>query len=816
MKKFSAAFIAFIVLIVLSINSFAQPLTLIYDGSVHNYTGANYSIKVNGERVEAEIPAVIINDRSLVPARAIFEKLGATVLWDAAAQKVSVSLNGINIELKINSSQALVNNKAVILDTPAKIINDRTTVPIRFVGEQLNMKVGWLPEQSLITIDNAASTGAGSLKDIKYSINKNVCEVQINLDSYQNYKTMTLSNPDRIVIDIPNIKSTEKHQIINVNSTSVKAIRYAQLDADTAKQAKLASDTLRVVLDVIGNPKFEVVERTGQLAIATTGSSLVVSRGDLDRRTQPGSNELAVEHFVKSDYDEIVMSVNEYKNYNIIQLADKNQIVVDIPNAIVPGQQQRESVNSGIVQSISYTQTENNSATVVIDLEGQPQYQVIEEIGRLILRITPGSDNNIKQDSRPQSPDNSQTSGDKQPTNTDLNIKYSQQGGFDDIAISINSYKGYYVSTIKQPNRIVIDIPYSNGPRGEQKIDVNSKLTQSVRYAQYTKDILRVVADVKGIPEYEVLEQNGQLVMRVKNCKYKNLDYQNTGDRVCLILDGAKLTAGGNKLSTSYTEKYDTSGKKYTITFKNNLADLDNEFMKINDALMDSIEIIRDSQQTSIVFNAKDKFLYNVFTRPEVNNTAITILKPASKADKLVVIDPGHGGAETGAIYSNLYEKDLNLDIALRLNALLKSKNIKTYIIRENDSFVGLYERAYIANNLNASLFLSIHNNAYYASSKGTETLYYTPDSSSTGFTSKKLAQLIQTSLVSTLSTFDRKIVSRPNLVVLKATTMPAALAEIAFMTNSEDRANLQKEEFKQKAASTLCDSIIKALDEIK
>lgn len=164
----------------------------------------------------------------------------------------------------------------------------------------------------------------------------------------------------------------------------------------------------------------------------------------------------------------------------------------------------------------------------------------------------------------------------------------------------------------------------------------------------------------------------------------------------------------------------------------------------------------------------------------------------------------------------NLYEKDLNIDIALRLNALLKSKNIKTYIIRDDDSYVALYERAYIANNLNASLFISIHNNAYYASSKGTETLYYTPNPNAPGFNSKNFAQIIQNSLVNTLGTYDRKTVSRPNLVVLKGTAMPATLAEVAFMTNSEDKAKLQTVIFRQKAAEALCDSIIKALNELK
>ena len=108
-----------------------------------------------------------------MPARAIFEKLGATVSWDSTTQKVAVSLNGKNIALIINSDNAVVDNKTVKLDVPAKIINNRTMFPMRFVGEELGMKVDWLPEKSLITIDNIPTADPISLTDVSYSTTNN-------------------------------------------------------------------------------------------------------------------------------------------------------------------------------------------------------------------------------------------------------------------------------------------------------------------------------------------------------------------------------------------------------------------------------------------------------------------------------------------------------------------------------------------------------------------------------------------------------------------------------------------------------------------
>jgi len=155
-------FVLFVAM-VLVFNSFtmcAEALKLTYDGKVHEYTGNIYTLKVDGEVVNSDLPPIIINGRSLVPVRAIFEKLGAKVGWDAASKKVTISYDSNTIELKINDVNALVNGTKVAMEVPAKIINDRTVVPVRFVGEQLGMEVGWNAEKGEITLDSGKSVVA--------------------------------------------------------------------------------------------------------------------------------------------------------------------------------------------------------------------------------------------------------------------------------------------------------------------------------------------------------------------------------------------------------------------------------------------------------------------------------------------------------------------------------------------------------------------------------------------------------------------------------------------------------------------------------
>lgn len=404
-------------------------------------------------------------------------------------------------------------------------------------------------------------------------------------------------------------------------------------------------------------------------------------------------------------------------------------------------------------------------------------------------------------------------------------IAFAKRGANDEVSISHGKIKDSSLYSLTRPDRIVIDITGARFTADMAKIVVDGNLVKSIRYAQHKENVGRIVLDLDQKAYYRVSEQDGRIILAIekpllKTVSYDNITYTNKGDRVYFSLKGAVLTEGGADLKKYYTERYDSTGKIYTVTFPSKYAaNLSSGVLKLDDHLFESVTIAKNvlTGKTSLVFKAREKYSYVIMTRPETKDTAITVLSPASKSDKLVVIDAGHGGAEPGAVYGKLNEKDLNLDIALRLNELLKKNNINTYMIREDDSFVGLYERAHIANTLNATLFLSIHNNAMGdVNYGGTMTLYYVKSSEGSGFNSYNFAQVIQNSLVKTLGTKDRDTRVRPELVVLKATKMPAVLAEIAFMTNGTDRQNLQKEEFRQRAAQALCDAVIKSLSEIK
>ena len=171
----------------------------------------------------------------------------------------------------------------------------------------------------------------------------------------------------------------------------------------------------------------------------------------------------------------------------------------------------------------------------------------------------------------------------------------------------------------------------------------------SIRYAQF-EEIARVVIEVPAGAQYRAEELKTRLDIYVTKANIKNVAYFGNMDRVHFILEGAKLTEGGSDLKKFYTGKYDLDGKRYTITFPSNLADIGTGTIIIKDGIVDSVKIIKDTSknQTSIEFNTKEKYHFEIIYRSDVKNTAINLLKPASKEDRLVVIDAGHGGREPG------------------------------------------------------------------------------------------------------------------------------------------------------------------------
>lgn len=224
-------------------------------------------------------------------------------------------------------------------------------------------------------------------------------------------------------------------------------------------------------------------------------------------------------------------------------------------------------------------------------------------------------------------------------------------------------------------------------------------------------------------------------------------------------------------------------------------------------------------------------------------------LKPPTELPgiRTIVIDPGHGGKEVGAVGpGGLMEKDITLAVARKLaNALASKTGARIVLTREDDSLVSLDQRTAIANQYKADLFLSVHMNAAVVkNAKGSETYFLSLEASdelakkaaenenvvSSGSSSSDLnlilwdlahqayvdessrfAQAIQEELNSATSVANRGVKQAPFKVLVGA-TMPAALVEVGFITNPEEEVKLQSEEFQ----NLMVDALTRAVQRYK
>lgn len=195
----------------------------------------------------------------------------------------------------------------------------------------------------------------------------------------------------------------------------------------------------------------------------------------------------------------------------------------------------------------------------------------------------------------------------------------------------------------------------------------------------------------------------------------------------------------------------------------------------------------------------------------------LTDFVPATPIDpnkSTVVLDPGHGGSRSGAVYptsagTEIMEKDLTLAMSRKLRDLLVAAGYNVVMTREDDRDVDLYERADIANAVEADLFVSVHCNASgtVPTFQGIYT-YYHPDSKR----GARLAQAIQTPLCALTGGVDRGI-DGADFVVLRETDMCAVLVETGFMSNVGELERLCDSAYQDKIAQGIAEGVIRYLN---
>ena len=280
--------------------------------------------------------------------------------------------------------------------------------------------------------------------------------------------------------------------------------------------------------------------------------------------------------------------------------------------------------------------------------------------------------------------------------------------------------------------------------------------------------------EVKNFSIQENLNNKYQLIFNIEDAQISNISRQ-------------------EKLDGNIAKKVFLQEKKDTVQGKIYLQEEVNNNYKIYSLGKKGIAID--------IFNS-------VVNTPVASDVALSNVK-----NKIITIDPGHGGSDSGAVGPNGYtEKEGTFAISQKVASILNQSGAKVVMTRDSDVDVygpnasarnELQARVDVGNNANSDIFVSIHCNAFVnPAANGTQTFYY-----GSSYQGQRLAQSIQEKMIEANGLRDRGI-STCNFYVVKHSYMPAVLIETAFITNYDEEALLSDDEWQTTMAKAIAEGI--------
>lgn len=214
----------------IAINKFftkTAALALVLSATALPAHATDIAITVNGQPLSNDVPPTVVNNRVLLPLRACAEALNATVNYDAATGGIDVFAGQNKVELKLNSTTAAINGITQQLDTMPQVMDNRTLVPLRFLGEALNAQVNWDGTTGTVSIVGAATAGTANDNSTDNSTDSTADEPQdVAIPSMETIANQALQqiNTVRLQKDLNSLVSaTELGQLATAHSNDMSA-----------------------------------------------------------------------------------------------------------------------------------------------------------------------------------------------------------------------------------------------------------------------------------------------------------------------------------------------------------------------------------------------------------------------------------------------------------------------------------------------------------------------------------------------------------------------------------------------------------------
>lgn len=415
-------------------------MDLVYDGVSHKYSAEEVHITIDGKAITGlDVPPVIINERTMVPARAVFENMGCDIAWNEATQEVYIMHNTDLIVLKIDSNQGTKNGTAFSMDTPAKIVNDRTLIPVRAVSEAIGCQVGWDDASRTVAISTTATEQPNENTDNNTSDNNgdNSSGTTENNGNSSDGEG-TIINPIEPGDNNGSSSSnggqstggdtSANTEVINITSITVPESEKAEQKFTINASGAIGSynsfvlENNRLVID-INNANMNIANTN----ITATNSTIVSAVRSAQNQTEPtkitrvvfdlnsladysvnlSSDKKSIEvSFKVSRVSNIALTssngadyVNIYGDTNLsvetYMLTNPDRVVINVFNAVSSLDETYPGDDCNYIKDVRTTQYDSKTVQIVADVNRLVEAEVIKKNGYTSVCITKSSLDNI-------------------------------------------------------------------------------------------------------------------------------------------------------------------------------------------------------------------------------------------------------------------------------------------------------------------------------------------------------------------------------------------------------------------------------------
>ena len=664
----------------------------------------------NEEVIGLDVAPQIINDRVMVPARGVFERVGATVEWNYVHRQVTVRYNNDFLMMTINENIAWRNGEAVIMDVAPIIHNDRTLIPLRFPAEAFGFDVDWDIAGRVAIID----TG--------------------NNNSYENYYVPEEPAPQPdwqpdpipdIQPDPPPVQDSQPDPGLAVDISS------APIQAESHPLASITA---------LRTPR-----ETGAMAYTIVASTAISD----------------VDHFLLPD----------------------NRLVLDIYNA-------RADISGpflayGPVSEIRSSQFSRSPyiTRVVFELSIPTEFSISLSYDRQTLTIA-FTQNNVSV--TPFSNNYSDTfviRGDFQPS-----IRVSAESNPQHLAIYVDNALVDVAGAFFRSGAFFFYYEIMQYPDGVVAVRI------------FMQDNWPSISVNHGVGYVSVILHHG-----LSGVHYDSWSRELRLSRnIIPFMDITRIQRNNEYLLN-----------RYTLTLPLGAYGLGLGSLYAADNYINSVTVRRTSAgYAQIIFETSRVMAFTIHETHD--EFIIRARRPHDIYSFIVVLDPGHGGRDPGAIGHGVRESGVVLAISHMIaERLSHHPEIKVYMTRHTDAYVPLLGRSAFANQVRADLFVSVHANAVRNRPhvSGIETWFLAHSrEDDMSFTSMQAAYIIQQHMIDATGAVDRGA-RTTNFSVLRNTLMPAVLIEAGFLTNAQEAALLATTAHQQVLAQAIYEGILELFE---